>query len=65
MHPAKLRITDPEDVFLALTSYPPGDGASEAQLAQFRKAIAQAFAEGGGVLEAEKEMGLFISQKTA
>lgn len=63
-HPSSLRITDPEDVFLALTSYPPGENASEDQLAQFRDAIADAFRRGGGVLEAGKEMGLFLSRKT-
>jgi SAM-dependent methyltransferase len=64
-HPARLRITDPEDVFLALTSYPPGDEASEAQLIKFREAIADAFEKGSGVLEAAKEMGLFLSRKSA
>src|SRR5690606_20314752 len=39
-HPARLRVTDPEDVFLALTSYPPGDRADDVQLHAFRKAIA-------------------------
>lgn len=62
-HPAHMRITDPEDVFLALTSYPPGDGASEAELDAFRKAIAAAFERGKGVLEVEKETGLFVSRK--
>lgn len=38
-HPARLRVTEPEDVFLALTSYPPGDKADEAQLDAFRDAI--------------------------
>jgi SAM-dependent methyltransferase len=64
-HPARLRITEPEDVFLALTSYPPGDSASEPQLAEFRKAIAHAFEQGNGVLEVEKQVGLFISRKMA
>ncbi len=64
-HPARLRITEPEDVFLALTSYPPGDGASEPQLAEFRKAIASAFEQGNGVLEVEKQAGLFVSRKMA
>jgi len=63
-HPARLRITEPEDVFLALTSYPPGDGASASQLAEFREAIARAFEQGNGVLEVEKEAGLFLSRKT-
>ncbi len=42
-HPASLRITDPEDVFLALTSFPPGETASEAQQQAFRAAIDRAF----------------------
>ena len=63
VHPARLRITDPEDVFLALTSYPPGDGASEDQLAAFRAAIARAFERGNGVLEARGAMALFFSRK--
>jgi SAM-dependent methyltransferase len=62
-HPARLRVTEPEDVFLALTSYPPGDRADETQLAAFRDAIAAAFQAGNGVLEVEKETGLFISRK--
>jgi ubiquinone/menaquinone biosynthesis C-methylase UbiE len=62
-HPASMRITEPEDVFLALTSYPPGGGADETQLDAFREAIAAAFERGHGVLEVEKETGLFISRK--
>lgn len=62
-HPARLRITEQEDVFLALTSYPPGDTADEAQLVAFREAIAAAFKAGNGVLDVEKESGLFISHK--
>jgi SAM-dependent methyltransferase len=62
-HPASLRITEPEDVYLALTSYPPGDEAQEAELVQLRGAIAEAFREGKGVLEVDKESGLFISRK--
>ena len=63
IQPAYLRITSPEDVFLALTSYPPGDRAPDDQLAAFRAAIDAAFARGHGVLEADKEVGLFISRK--
>ena len=64
-HPARLRVTDPEDVFLALTSYPPGDEAGAAELAAFRNAITAAFHAGNGVLEVEKESGLFVSRKAA
>lgn len=63
-HPASLRITDPEDVFLALTSFPPGETASELQQKSFREAIDRAFGQAGGVLEVRTEMGLFLSQKT-
>ncbi|MGN6487663.1 MAG: class I SAM-dependent methyltransferase [Devosia sp.] len=63
--PGGLRVTDPEVVFLALTSYPPGDGASDEQLAAFRAAIADAFSNGNGILSVEKETGLFLSRKAA
>jgi SAM-dependent methyltransferase len=63
VQPASLRITSPEDVFLALTSYPPGDRAPEEQLAAFREAIDVAFAGGNGVLDVAKEVGLFLSRK--
>jgi SAM-dependent methyltransferase len=63
VQPARLRITSPDDVFMALTSYPPGDGARGEQLTAFRVAIGAAFARGNGVLEVEKEVGLFLSRK--
>lgn len=62
-HPAVLRVTEPEDVFLALTSYPPGDEADEDKLVALRKAIDDAFQQGNGVLETEKQTGLFLSRK--
>ena len=62
-HPAVLRVTDPETVFLALTSYPPGDRASVEQLAAFQAAIDAAFAAGGGVLEVRKQAGVFVATK--
>ena len=64
-HPARLRVTEPEDVFLALTSYPPGDQAGDAELAAFRNAITAAFHAGNGVLEVEKESGLFVGRKAS
>ena len=63
IHPGHLRITDAEDVFLALTSYPPGDQADDLTLAAFRAAIADAFAKGGGALVADRQVGLFLSRK--
>ncbi|SHF27170.1 Methyltransferase domain-containing protein [Kaistia soli DSM 19436] len=65
VHPAHMRITEPEDLILAMTSFPPGDRASESQMKEFRDAVASAFAAGGGVLESRKESGLFISRKAA
>lgn len=64
IQPARLRITSPDDVFLALTSYPPGDGAPDDQLAAFRTAIDAAFARGNGVLDVPKQVGLFLSRKS-
>jgi SAM-dependent methyltransferase len=63
VHPAGLRITEPEDVFLALTSYPPGDSAGEEQLAEFRRTIEGAFAQGNGVLEVKNESAVFVATK--
>ncbi|OWO93334.1 SAM-dependent methyltransferase [Rhizobium esperanzae] len=64
-YPASMRITEPEDVFLALTSYPPGEGAGESQLSGFRRAINEAFRDGSGALDVSKETGLFLSRMTA
>ncbi|HBF29142.1 class I SAM-dependent methyltransferase [Rhizobium sp.] len=63
VHPSQLRVTDPEDVFMALTSYPPGDEANDTQLGDLRAALAKAFEAGNGVLETEKQFGLFTSVK--
>lgn len=65
IHPASMRVADPEDVILAMTSFPPGDRASETELAAFRASVEEAFARGGGVLACPKETGLFISRKAA
>jgi SAM-dependent methyltransferase len=64
IHPGHLRITDAEDVFLALTSYPPGDAADEPTLAAFRSAIADAFRAGGDALVADRQVALFLSRKS-
>jgi ubiquinone/menaquinone biosynthesis C-methylase UbiE len=63
-HPSRLCITEPEDVFMALTSYPPGDEADDTQLAALRSAIADAFSVGNGSLETQKQFGLFVSTKS-
>lgn len=61
--PGGLHVTDPEVVLLALTSYPPGDGASDEQLAAFSDAINAAFAAGGGALDVQKDVALYLSRK--
>lgn len=65
IHPQTMRVTDPEVVFLALTSYPPGDTAPLEQQAAFRAAIDTAFAAGNGAVDVTKEVGLFTSRKSA
>ncbi len=62
-HPSRLRVTDPDIVFDALTSYPPGDGAPQDQLTAFRAAIDAAFAAGGGVLETANQRAVFVGRK--
>lgn len=62
-YPAHLRVTDPEDMFLTLTSYPPGDEASTAERAALRDAIGHAFRASHGELTITKEVGLFVSLK--
>lgn len=62
-YPASMRITDPQDVFDALTSYPPGESADAAQLSALTDAIGAAFKAGDGVLEVARETGLFLSVK--
>ena len=61
--PGGLHVTDAEVVFMALTSYPPGDRASDTELEAFRSAIAAAFAAGGGALDVQKDAALFLSRK--
>lgn len=62
-HPAHMRITDPEDAFLALTSFPPGDRAAAPRLAALHEAIARAFEEGDSVLDTPGKSALFLSRK--
>jgi SAM-dependent methyltransferase len=64
-HPSRLRVTDPQDVFLAMTSFPPCEDAGDEELAAFRLAIEAAFAKGGGAIESRHERGLFLARKGA
>ena len=65
VHPQAMRVTDPEAVYLALTSYPPGDAAPAEQQAAFRAAIDAAFAAGGGALDVTKQTGVIAARKPA
>ena len=62
-HPARLRLTDAGMIFDALTSFPPGEGASEGQQGALRTAIADALARSGGVLDVAKETAVFVGRK--
>ena len=64
IHPDVMRVTDAETVFLALTSYPPGDSAPPDQQQAFRQAIDAAFAEGGGGIDVTKQVGVLVSRRT-
>lgn len=63
-YPDVLRCTDPDDVYAYLTSFPPGDTASTAQLSALRSGLAAAFARGGGELRITKDIGLFRCRRT-
>ncbi|MHA6298899.1 class I SAM-dependent methyltransferase [Devosia sp. CAU 1758] len=63
VHPATMRVTDPEVVYLALTSYPPGETAQPEQQRAFRDAIDKAFSEGGGAIDVTKQVGVLTARK--
>ena len=58
-----LRVTDGEDIVGVLTSYPPGENATEAQLGVLRAAIAQRMEEQDGVFRITKRQGLIRGLK--
>lgn len=63
VHPASLQVTDPEVVYLALTSYPPGDSADQETLDAFAGAIDAVFARHDGLLHVKKDTAIFLSTK--
>jgi SAM-dependent methyltransferase len=52
----ELHVTDGEDIIAVLTSYPPGDSATEAQIEALREMIAERMS--GGVFKMGKRQGL-------
>lgn len=65
IHPVTMRVTDPEVVYLALTSYPPGDTAPPEQQQAFRQSIEAAFSAGGGGMDVTKQVGVLIARKNS
>ncbi len=58
----ELRCTEPDDVVAALTSTPPGEDASPAQVQQLRQAVQRRFDAGDGVLVISKETGVLLGR---
>lgn len=56
---SELVCTVPADVFSYLTSFPPGDGATDAELESLGRLVDDAFAAGKGVLRITVESGVF------
>ncbi|MCK4861247.1 MAG: class I SAM-dependent methyltransferase [Rhodobacteraceae bacterium] len=55
-------ISDVEDVFLYLTSFPPGSEATKPQLQTLNRLISKRFAKGGGVFKVRREGSLITGQ---
>ena len=58
-----LRVTDGEDIVATLTSYPPGEYATEAQLKELRAMIAKRMVEQDGVFSILTRQGLVKGRK--
>ncbi|WDR07060.1 class I SAM-dependent methyltransferase [Devosia rhodophyticola] len=58
-----LKVTDAEAIVGSLTSYPPGDRASQAQLATLRAMIIKRMAENDGIFTIAKRSGLIRGHK--
>jgi len=59
-YPDRLVCTEPRDIIDYLTSSPPGDGASQAQIEALRQTVAAAFEKGYGKLVVTKDVGVFL-----
>lgn len=58
-----MNVTDPEDLYAYLTSFPPGDSAFEKHLAILRAKITEGFRVGGGTFAIPVEAGLFLCRR--
>lgn len=57
-YPSELRVTDIDDLVLALTSFPPGDDADESAVSRLRDLVAVAMEKGDGAIVIPKVQGL-------
>jgi hypothetical protein len=59
----ELRVTDPADIVAYLTSFPPGDGAGNADLRRLARMTDAAFAAGGGVFVVVRDTGYIVGRR--
>jgi len=59
-YPDRLVCTEPRDIVDYLTSSPPGDGASEAQIEALRRTVAAAFEKSRGKFVVTKDVGVLL-----
>jgi hypothetical protein len=57
-YPSELRVTDIDDLVLALTSFPPGDDADGPAVSRLRDLVAVAMEKGDGAIVIPKVQGL-------
>lgn len=62
-YPDRLVCTEPSDLIDYLISSPPGDGASEHQIAALREAVTSAFRKSGGTFMITKDVGVFLCRR--
>lgn len=58
-----LYCTDADDLLAYITSHPPGESASPAQIQALRQAIQQRLDDGNGTLAVSKETGAFVASR--
>ena len=61
--PDALHVTSLDDLFAYARSFPPGEDATAEELDRLRLAMSSAFADGGGTVVVEKDVGLFLCRE--
>lgn len=64
-NPSVLRVTDVDDLVLALTSFPPGDDADEASVSRLRTLVVAEMETGDGAIVIPKTQGMVRGFKPA